>query len=88
MSAIFSTANSVYEKAWGESLLSLPKRWLSQQGDDDEFENVQLPKLPVPDLQATLETYLELAGALGNDKNRDLIKFLKDIIKSREMLKT
>ncbi|XP_063630120.1 uncharacterized protein LOC134801457 [Cydia splendana] len=23
---------------WGESLLSLPKRWLSQQGDEDEYE--------------------------------------------------
>ncbi|CAG9787514.1 unnamed protein product [Diatraea saccharalis] len=50
-----------------ESLLSLPKRWLSTQGyggDDDEFQNVQLPKLPVPDLQATMDSYLEFAAVV------------------------
>ncbi|XP_063826966.1 choline O-acetyltransferase, partial [Ostrinia nubilalis] len=50
-----------------ESLLSLPKRWLSTQGfgtEDEEFQNVQLPKLPVPDLQETLDTYLELAAVV------------------------
>ncbi|KAL4711599.1 hypothetical protein ACJJTC_003616 [Scirpophaga incertulas] len=50
-----------------ESLLSLPKRWLSTQtyGDEDEeYQNIQLPKLPVPELQATMETYLELAAVV------------------------
>ncbi|KAL0881297.1 hypothetical protein ABMA27_001180 [Loxostege sticticalis] len=50
-----------------ESLLSLPKRWLSTQGfgtEEEDFQNVQLPKLPVPDLQETLDTYLEMAAVV------------------------
>ncbi|XP_062525211.1 choline O-acetyltransferase [Bombyx mori] len=53
--------------AWGESLLSLSKRWLSTQlhsTDDEEFQNVQLPKLPVPDLQMTMDSYLEFASVV------------------------
>ncbi|KAJ0177545.1 hypothetical protein K1T71_006418 [Dendrolimus kikuchii] len=52
---------------WGESLLSLPKRWLSTQiygTEDEDFQNVQLPKLPMPDLQATMDSYLEFASVI------------------------
>ncbi|CAH0673764.1 unnamed protein product [Spodoptera exigua] len=63
-------AGSEQEKerdAWGESLLSLPKRWLSTQvygSDDEDYQNVQLPKLPVPELETTMESYLEFASVV------------------------
>ncbi|KPI99552.1 Choline O-acetyltransferase [Papilio xuthus] len=55
--------------AWGESLLSLPRRWLAAgvraDGEDGaDHEDFQLPKLPVPELQATMTTYLEYAAVL------------------------
>uniref|UniRef100_A0A2A4J498 Choline O-acetyltransferase n=1 Tax=Heliothis virescens TaxID=7102 RepID=A0A2A4J498_HELVI len=53
--------------AWGESLLSLPKRWLSTQvygSDDEDYQNVQLAKLPVPELETTMESYLEFAAVV------------------------
>ncbi|CAB3235090.1 unnamed protein product [Arctia plantaginis] len=53
--------------AWGESLLSLPKRWLSTQvygSEDEDFQNIQLPKLPVPELETTMEIYLEFASVV------------------------
>ncbi|GBP74928.1 Choline O-acetyltransferase [Eumeta japonica] len=53
--------------AWGESLLALPRRWLGAAAgsrDTDDPRSVQLPKLPLPPLQATLDTYLELATAI------------------------
>ncbi|CAG9120677.1 unnamed protein product [Plutella xylostella] len=52
--------------AWGESLLALPKRWLSQGGPEDDFQNAELPKLPLPPLQATLDTYLEFAAVVAS----------------------
>ncbi|XP_048477825.1 choline O-acetyltransferase [Plutella xylostella] len=51
---------------WGESLLALPKRWLSQGGQEDDFQNAELPKLPLPPLQATLDTYLEFAAVVAS----------------------
>ncbi|CAH2040065.1 unnamed protein product, partial [Iphiclides podalirius] len=74
-------------RPWGESLLSLPKRWLSTQvygTDDEEFQNVQLPKLPVPDLQATMDSYLEFASVIVShqqlEKTRILVKeFMEEL---------
>ncbi|KAG6448162.1 hypothetical protein O3G_MSEX005397 [Manduca sexta] len=66
-------------RPWGESLLSLPKRWLSTQvygTDDEDFQNVQLPKLPVPDLKATMESYLEFAEVVVSPQQLEHTKGL------------
>jgi hypothetical protein len=34
----------VFVAAWGESLLALPKRWLSQGGPEDDFQVRTLDK--------------------------------------------
>ncbi|CAK1543738.1 unnamed protein product [Leptosia nina] len=75
------------EAGWGESLLSLPKKWLSTQmsgAEDDEFQYVTVAKLPVPDLQATIDTYLDFTSVILNpqqqENTRDLAKkFIEDV---------
>ncbi|CAD0200173.1 unnamed protein product [Chrysodeixis includens] len=73
--------------AWGDTLLSLPRRWLSTQvygADDEDFQNVQLPKLPVPELESTMETYLEFAAVVVSQQalehSRGLVRgFLEEL---------
>ncbi|CAH0724064.1 unnamed protein product, partial [Brenthis ino] len=66
---------------WGESLLSLPRRWLSTQvygADDEDLQFAQVAKLPVPELQATLDSYLDFASVIVNqqqlEKTQDIVK--------------
>ncbi|XP_072949841.1 choline O-acetyltransferase [Epargyreus clarus] len=75
------------DTGWGESLLSLPKKWLSTQvygTEDEDFQDVQLPKLPVPDLQATMDSYLDFASVIVNqqqlENTQGLVKtFMEDL---------
>ncbi|CAH2241062.1 jg4591 [Pararge aegeria aegeria] len=72
---------------WGESLLSLPKKWLSTQvygTDDEDFQYVQVAKLPVPELQPTLDSYLQFASVIVSqqqlEKTQELVKrFAEDL---------
>ncbi|XP_045496885.1 choline O-acetyltransferase-like [Colias croceus] len=90
---IIAAPSDLYEKIgssvrrWGESLLSFPKKWLSTQmsgAEDDEFQCVQVAKLPVPELQATIDTYLDFASVIVSpqqmETTRDLAKkFIEDV---------
>ncbi|XP_045449404.1 choline O-acetyltransferase, partial [Melitaea cinxia] len=75
------------DTGWGESLLSLPRKWLSTQvygADDEDFQFVQVAKLPVPELQATLDSYLDFASVIVNpqqlEKTREIVKrFAEDL---------
>ncbi|CAH2085923.1 unnamed protein product [Euphydryas editha] len=72
---------------WGESLLSLPRKWLSTQvygTDDEDFQYVQVAKLPVPELQATLDSYLDFASVIVNrqqlEKTQEIVRrFAEDL---------
>ncbi|XP_013190379.2 choline O-acetyltransferase [Amyelois transitella] len=67
------------DSAWGESLLSLPKRWLSTQvygSEEDDLQNLQLKKLPVPDLQTTMDSYLEFAAVIASPQQVEHTKGL------------
>ncbi|XP_023944500.1 choline O-acetyltransferase [Bicyclus anynana] len=67
--------------------MSLPKKWLSTQvygTDDEDFQYVQVAKLPVPELQPTLDSYLQFAAVVVSpqqlEKTQELVKrFAEDL---------
>ncbi|CAH3932355.1 unnamed protein product [Pieris brassicae] len=59
---------------WRESLLSLPRKWLSTQmsgTEDDECPHVTVAKLPVPELQATINAYLDFTSVLLSPQQQE-----------------
>ncbi|KAG5671594.1 hypothetical protein PVAND_001787 [Polypedilum vanderplanki] len=64
---------------WKEQILSLPKKWLSQASDTDEYGFPdQLPKVPVPPLEQTMTEYLKalkpIVTAQQYEKTKNIIK--------------
>ncbi|KAK4881451.1 hypothetical protein RN001_004770 [Aquatica leii] len=65
---------------WKESLLSLPKKWLSgtplvhSNLKSDSDTNVVLPKLPVPQLEQTLMKYEKTMRPLLDETGRERLK--------------
>uniref|UniRef100_A0A182S9A5 Choline O-acetyltransferase n=1 Tax=Anopheles maculatus TaxID=74869 RepID=A0A182S9A5_9DIPT len=71
----FNLTSTVHRPGWKDSILQLPKKWLSTSEATDEFGFPQmLPKVPVPTVEQTMAEYLRVLQPIVTPQQLDRTK--------------